>query len=158
MPANDTQVGGSHYKTADGLQHWDICLQFRVPYTIGCATKYLFRWRDKNGIQDLEKALHYAQKSLENLEILGGMERPVPLDAIPSTVGVEEREISRLLFNFEFSKIIFAKPDSNVTPEFVLKWAINKLALFIELQKKKFEDTAAHPGLEDQPTAGQLHP
>ena len=64
MSANDKQVGGSHYKKG-GEQHWDLMITYEVPYTLGCATKYLFRWKDKNGIQDLTKALHYLEKTIE---------------------------------------------------------------------------------------------
>ena len=61
--ANDMQVGGSHYAAA--YQHWDLVEDWGVGYLEGCATKYLTRWRKKNGVQDLEKALHYATKLLE---------------------------------------------------------------------------------------------
>lgn len=65
MGANETQVGGDHYKTVSGLQHWDLVELNGVGYLEGCATKYLSRWRKKNGLQDLQKALHYTQKLLE---------------------------------------------------------------------------------------------
>lgn len=61
--ANDRQVGGAHY--AQEYQHWDFCVDADVPYLIGCASKYLTRWREKNGVQDLEKSLHYLQKAEE---------------------------------------------------------------------------------------------
>ena len=59
---NEVQVGGTHYKTA--YQHWDFMADItRSPeYYVGCATKYLVRWRGKNGLQDLEKAVHYIEK------------------------------------------------------------------------------------------------
>lgn len=62
--ANDRQVGGDHYKT-DGLQHWDIVHMFKLDYFQGQITKYLFRWRKKNGLEDLEKARHYLDKYIE---------------------------------------------------------------------------------------------
>lgn len=63
MKANDMQVGGDHYKS--DLQHWDVVSKYNVPYLEGCASKYVSRWRKKNGIQDLEKALHFANKLKE---------------------------------------------------------------------------------------------
>lgn len=63
MGANDKQVGGSHYQSA--VQHWDIIAKYGVGYLEGNATKYLTRWRKKNGLQDLEKALHYVDKAHE---------------------------------------------------------------------------------------------
>ncbi len=62
--ANDRQVAGDHYKT-DGLQHWDMVQMFELDYFQGQITKYLFRWRKKNGIEDLQKALHYLEKYIE---------------------------------------------------------------------------------------------
>lgn len=63
--ANARQVGGDHYKTASNIQHWDLVEDHGLGYLEGCATKYLSRWRKKNGVQDLEKALHYTDKLLE---------------------------------------------------------------------------------------------
>lgn len=59
--ANDRQVGGDHYMTEDGIQHWDL---FGPDYLIGYATKYM-RWRKKGGIEDLEKAIHVVEKLKE---------------------------------------------------------------------------------------------
>ena len=61
MNPNDKQVGGSHYQSE--YQHWDfVRLGLHGRYLEGCATKYVSRWRDKGGAQDLEKALHYVEK------------------------------------------------------------------------------------------------
>lgn len=63
MAANDTQVGGNHYKTT--YEHWDLCVKIPLSYLEGCTTKHVGRWRKKLGIQDLQKALHYLDKMLE---------------------------------------------------------------------------------------------
>ena len=66
--ANQTQVGGDHYRS-DGIQHWDLITDNYGPtYLLGCATKYLARHRKKNGKQDLEKAEHYLRKLSEKLQ------------------------------------------------------------------------------------------
>ena len=59
--ANEYQVGGSHYKSED-LQHWDVVARTGNNYFVGQVTKYLSRWRAKNGVEDLLKARHYAEK------------------------------------------------------------------------------------------------
>lgn len=65
MGTNDNQVGGTHYKTA--YQHWDFMARnFGAVWFKGCATKYVIRWREKNGVEDLKKAYHYLEK-LEEL-------------------------------------------------------------------------------------------
>lgn len=61
--ANDKQVAGTHYKSE--FQHWDFVLATKMNYLLGCASKYVSRWRKKNGVEDLEKAKHYLQKALE---------------------------------------------------------------------------------------------
>lgn len=62
--ANARQVGGSHY--AGAYQHWDFVRELGLDYWQGCATKYVSRWRKKNGAEDLKKAIHYIQKRAES--------------------------------------------------------------------------------------------
>lgn len=63
MSVNQRQVGGDHYKAE--YQHWDFVERNGLGYLEGCATKYVSRWRKKNGVQDLEKSLHYVEKLIE---------------------------------------------------------------------------------------------
>jgi Protein of unknwon function (DUF3310) len=60
MSANEKQVGGEHYK--QGYQHWDMVADGYLDYFKGQATKYLARYRRKNGVQDLQKSFHYLEK------------------------------------------------------------------------------------------------
>ena len=63
-PANKTQVGGNHYKGQE-LEHWDIVAMFDLDYFQGQITKYVMRWKKKNGVEDLEKAKHFLEKYIE---------------------------------------------------------------------------------------------
>lgn len=63
MEPNDYQVGGKHYQSR--YQHWDFVIDTDLHYLIACATKYIFRWREKNGIEDLRKACHYLDKAVD---------------------------------------------------------------------------------------------
>lgn len=69
--ANSYMVGGDHYRKhgENGEQHWDRVARLYGPasyvYFVGAATKYLERYRDKNGIQDLKKARHFVDKLIE---------------------------------------------------------------------------------------------
>lgn len=63
MSANETQVGGDHYKSA--YQHWDYVAAAGIAYLPAQVSKYLSRWQKKNGLQDLEKALHFLDKFIE---------------------------------------------------------------------------------------------
>lgn len=65
MSANDTQVGGDHYKSAVGIQHWDFVTLNNIDYLRAQIIKYVQRWKKKNGVQDLQKAQHFYQKLLE---------------------------------------------------------------------------------------------
>lgn len=62
--ANDRQPGGDHYikKT---IQPWDYILAIGAGFLDGNVIKYVSRFRDKNGLEDLEKAKHYLDKLIE---------------------------------------------------------------------------------------------
>ena len=70
MSANNRQVGGEHYRTKEGgVQHWDYCVRANVTNLEYAASKYLTRWRKKNGLEDLNKPLHYIDKRIESLNL-----------------------------------------------------------------------------------------
>lgn len=69
--ANDRQVGGSHY--AGSYQHWDFVHDLNLDYWQACASKYVTRWRKKNGLEDLAKAPHYMEKRKELKRSSGGV-------------------------------------------------------------------------------------
>lgn len=61
---NEIQVGGDHYKK-NAIQPWDYIASNNIGYLGGNVVKYVTRWEDKNGIEDLEKAYHYLLKLIE---------------------------------------------------------------------------------------------
>ncbi len=61
--ANERQVGGAHYRSS--VQHWDWVATNGYDYFQGQITKYVARWRDKGGIEDLRKAHHFLEKYIE---------------------------------------------------------------------------------------------
>ncbi len=72
MQANERQVGGAHYGPGGAVQHWDLVWHYGLGYFPGQITKYVLRAPLKNGLQDLEKAAHFAQKYLELLNAARG--------------------------------------------------------------------------------------
>ena len=64
MKANDTQVGGDHYKSK-AIQPWDYIIANNLPFLEGCIVKYVSRWQDKGGVGDLRKAQHFLAKLIE---------------------------------------------------------------------------------------------
>ena len=65
--ANAQQVGGAHYATK-AIQPWDFIIANNLGYLEGNIVKYVSRWKDKGGIEDLKKAQHYLQKLIEVTE------------------------------------------------------------------------------------------
>jgi hypothetical protein len=63
--ANNKQIGGEHYKKHKGYEPWDVVHAWNLGYLDGTALKYIARWRDKNGVQDLQKAVHFLEKLIE---------------------------------------------------------------------------------------------
>jgi len=63
-PADDKQIGGTHYKKLDP-EPWNVILQWNLGYLEGTALKYIARWRDKGGIDDIRKAIHFLEKLVE---------------------------------------------------------------------------------------------
>ena len=61
--ANERQVGGEHYKSP--IQHWDYVAANDLDYFQAQITKYVTRWKKKNGLQDLQKARHFLDKYIE---------------------------------------------------------------------------------------------
>ena len=64
-PANSRQPGGGHYIKYGDLQVWDVVARWNLDFFQGNILKYVVRWKDKNGTEDLEKAMHYLQKYIE---------------------------------------------------------------------------------------------
>ena len=58
MNALETQVGGDHYKTK-AIQPVEYIHANGLGFCEGNVVKYVSRWREKNGVKDLEKARHY---------------------------------------------------------------------------------------------------
>jgi hypothetical protein len=62
--ANETQIGGDHYKEKS-IQPWDYIAANELGYFEGNIVKYVSRWQNKGGVKDLQKARHYLDKLIE---------------------------------------------------------------------------------------------
>lgn len=60
----DTQVGGDHYKKFK-IQPVEFIHANNLPFIEGNIVKYIVRWREKNGLKDLEKVKHYVDLLIE---------------------------------------------------------------------------------------------
>lgn len=63
MSANEKQIAGSHYLKA--IQPWDYIAANGLDFFEGNVVKYITRWRQKGGVEDLRKARHYLDKLIE---------------------------------------------------------------------------------------------
>ena len=59
------QHGGNHYKKLK-IQPVEYIMANAIPYMEGNVIKYVSRWKDKGGIEDLKKAKHYLEILIEN--------------------------------------------------------------------------------------------
>ena len=57
-------MGGEHYQLA--IQPRDFIRANNIPWDEANVIKYVVRHREKNGKQDLEKAIHYIQMLIED--------------------------------------------------------------------------------------------
>ncbi len=64
--ALEKQIAGNHYKKFT-IQPAEFCHVNGIGYLEATAIKYLCRWRDKGGFEDLDKAIHFIEilKELE---------------------------------------------------------------------------------------------
>ncbi len=60
------QVGGDHYQK--GIQPFDYIRANNLDFFEGNVIKYITRYKKKNGMEDLEKAMHYLEEVIKNYE------------------------------------------------------------------------------------------
>ncbi len=56
------------YNKTGKLECWDVILDQKMDFLEGSVLKYLWRYKEKNGIQDLKKAIVYLEKMIEREE------------------------------------------------------------------------------------------
>lgn len=64
MSALNTQIGGSHYKDLP-IQPVEFIERNNLGFCAGNVIKYVCRYKNKNGIEDLKKAKHYLELLIE---------------------------------------------------------------------------------------------
>lgn len=62
--ALQVQEGGSHYKDMK-IQPIQFIHANKIPFLEANVIKYISRWKQKNGIEDLKKAKHYIEMLIE---------------------------------------------------------------------------------------------
>ncbi len=59
------QLGGDHYRKM-AIQPIEYILANDLGFVEGAVVKYVSRWKEKGGIEDLEKALHLLKMLIEH--------------------------------------------------------------------------------------------
>ena len=67
MKASERQVGGSHYKDLP-IQPGEFIRKNNLGWYEGNAIKYICRYKQKGGKEDLEKVKHYIDLILEEID------------------------------------------------------------------------------------------
>jgi hypothetical protein len=156
------QVGGTHYATPQEklhLQHWNVVIAYQIPYLPATATKYLWRWAKKNGIEDLKKSKHYVQKMIETYPCQA-LVKPISLEFVQDLKNEHKWDI------YTAVAVRYVIGPHNLGGDLVVLGnalgVIDKL-IAEELVKAHREAIIRQlhpfPGEDEvQPTASQLHP
>jgi hypothetical protein len=67
IDAKSSQVGGNHYSKL-AIQPYEYVTANGIPYIEGNVIKYVTRWKDKGGVEDLKKAIHSLEWLIEYTE------------------------------------------------------------------------------------------
>jgi len=97
VSALDTQIGGGHYKGMK-IQPMEYSMKNGLDACQHTAIKYISRFREKGGIQDLEKAKHcidmlieFERQRLDEVEQIGQRH-----EATPNVLEFDEARIDRI--------------------------------------------------------------
>ena len=65
----DKQIGGNHYKDFY-IQPYEFISKNDLSFFQGNVIKYVCRYKNKAGIQDLEKIIHYCELEIKTMKDL----------------------------------------------------------------------------------------
>ena len=65
--AIDKQIGGNHYKSF-AIAPIEFITKNKLSFIQGCIIKYICRFENKNGVEDLDKIIHYCELQKELLK------------------------------------------------------------------------------------------
>ena len=107
-PALSQQIGGDHYKKY-AYQPVEFSVQAKLSFIQGSIVKYIVRYEDKNGLEDIQKVIHYAELAKE----LRHVPKPKPYQltyvhkfCTENKLSTLQNEVVRKTFNGDFVGII----------------------------------------------------
>ena len=63
-----TTTSPNHYNKLS-IEPWDFIYENKLDFFEGNVVKYICRWKEKGGIEDLQKALTYIKRLIEKNEL-----------------------------------------------------------------------------------------
>ena len=66
--AHRDNISAPSYYTRGKIQTWDFIIDKHLDFLEGNIVKYVVRWKEKNGIEDLKKARVYLDKLIKEAE------------------------------------------------------------------------------------------
>ncbi len=63
----NVQIGGSHYMYFR-IQPYEFISKNNLSFFQGCVVKYVCRYMHKNGVEDLDKIIHYCELEKKKLQ------------------------------------------------------------------------------------------
>ena len=63
----EKQIGGSHYKNFT-IQPYEFITKNNLSFFQGNVVKYVCRYLNKNGVEDLQKIIHYCELEIKYLK------------------------------------------------------------------------------------------
>ena len=67
VKVQNIQIGGSHYMHFD-IQPYEFISKNNLSFFQGCVVKYVCRYMHKNGMEDLDKIIHYCELEKKKLK------------------------------------------------------------------------------------------
>ncbi|MDD9148138.1 DUF3310 domain-containing protein [Sporolactobacillus sp. CQH2019] len=61
-------INAPAYYTRGKIDTWDFIIDKRLDFLEGNVVKYVVRWKEKNGVEDLKKARVYLNKLIREAE------------------------------------------------------------------------------------------
>jgi len=67
----EKQIGGSHYKDFH-IQPYEFISKNNLSFFQGNVVKYVCRYLQKNGIEDIQKIIHYCELEIKKMKDMRG--------------------------------------------------------------------------------------
>ncbi|MBR8759010.1 DUF3310 domain-containing protein [Porphyromonas levii] len=122
-----SQVGGDHYSKRS-IEPIEFIERNKLPFAVGNIIKYLTRWRDKGGLEDLKKAKQY-MSFMDAYSILIPSNNVISVEEYigENKMGYEESEILRGIMSITPEKSEEERLQAYLSSEMILSHFIHRI-------------------------------